>query len=719
MPQQHKRRNAAPVGPTGVPPPPAFSPHAQAAFMEGFRHHREGRPAEAEAHYRRAIELGPAHADALHLLGVVCDQTGRPEEGIGFIRKALNLHDDVSAWHSNLGNALRHAGQQDEAVRHYEQALSLDPGNVDARYNLANAYVHMNRLDEAIAGYRHVLALNPSYTDAHNNLGNLMKARGQLDEAIVHYRAAIAQRPDFAMAHNNLGLALKARGSLEEAMEHQRRAAALRPDDTQALLNLGISLSEAGNTEGAIAVFEKVLALAPNDAETANSLGIALKDLGRVKEAEEQFTRAAELRPDDPRPPRNLGNLYAGQNHFREAEAFLRRALALDPSCVDAHISLGSALNGLGRPDEALACYRRATALAPNNADAHVNEAMTLLLKGDFANGWHQYEWRLRTSSARPFLSPSPAWNGGELRGRAILLRCEQGFGDSLQFIRYASLLKQRGGHVIVLAPEPLLRLFKSAPGVDAVASETEAPPPHDFHACLMSLPYLVKTRLENIPAPMPYLRPTTDAAALWASLLAPYPGFKVGLVWAGNSRIGIANANSVDKRRSMRLEQLAPLGAIPDIRFFSLQMPVPATVRHSVSEKTTEDANNAEDSPSYIHVRKKSEPQERSVPHLGFAPVDMMGYVKDFADTAALIANLDLVIGVDTSVIHLAGAMGKPVWTLSRFDGCWRWLQDRDDTPWYPTMRLFRQPKPGDWDSVIEAVRAELERAAARKSPA
>jgi hypothetical protein len=338
---------------------------------------------------------------------------------------------------------------------------------------------------------------------------------------------------------------------------------------------------------------------------------------------------------------------------------------------------LGTALQSLGRPVAAMASYRRALALEPNYAGAQMNMATCQLLMGDLKAGFAGFRarWAVPDSPIRMPELPRPLWEGESLEGRSILVHCEQGLGDSLHFIRYAPLLATQAARVRVLAPPALARLLGRIPGIEIVTAPPDSAS-YDYHCPLLCLPRLLGTELATIPATIPYLAAEPDAVEAWSRRLGP--GRRIGLVWAGAPRHADRAAFAVDRRRSLTLAALAPLGGLPETRFISLQKGPPAA--------------QAKEPPAALDL---------------FDPTDEL---HDFADTAALIANLDLVISVDTSVAHLVGALGRPVWLLSRFDGCWRWLLDRADSPWYPTMRLFRQPAPGDWDSVIMAARAALQ---------
>ncbi|HEY0834859.1 MAG TPA: tetratricopeptide repeat-containing glycosyltransferase family protein [Azospirillum sp.] len=476
------------------------------------------------------------------------------------------------------------------------------------------------------------------------DLGVMLHTQGRLAEAEDAYRTALRLRPGYPEAHNNLGITLHTLGRLDEAEDAYRAALGLRPDYAEALNNLAITLTDLMRTEEALTACRVALSLLPNYPQAHLTRANALLAVGRTE----------------------------------AALAACETALTLNPHSLEGLVNHGNALRRIGRLDEALARYDQALALHPGYVEARVNRSLLLLGRGDMERGWAEYEWRFRTPRLAAHRLEQPQWMGEPLAGRTILLHAEQGFGDTLQFVRYAPLVAQRGGRVLLGAPAPLHRLLRTLPGVERVLEADKPPPPFDLHCPLMSLPLAFGTRLDTVPAEVPYLAPDPADVAAWRDRLPDDGVLRVGLVWAGNPRPDMPHANLVDRRRSLRLEQLAPLAGVPGVRFYSLQ-------------KDGDAALQAKDPPS------------------GMDLVDLMEGVGDFADTAALIANLDLVIGVDTSVIHVAGALGKPVWVLSRFDGCWRWLTERDDSPWYPSMRLFRQETPGEWAPVIEQVMEAL----------
>lgn len=480
------------------------------------------------------------------------------------------------------------------------------------------------------------------------------------------------------LLHAQRGYELHVRGEFQAAEAAYREAIRLRPGDAEAWSNLGLALQAQRRLSEAEACQQHALRLAPDYPEAHNNLGLTQYEHGRVAEAENSFRGALRLRPEYPGALMNLGTALQSLNRLPEAEGCYRQALALGAPPAKVLNNVGLLLQELGRSAEAEEACRQALAHAPGQPDARTNLALILLLRGAFEEGWREYEARWQVASmadaARRF--PQPQWTGEQpLAGRTILLHAEQGFGDTLQFCRYAPLVAEKGARVLLESQAALCRIMGSLPGVAAVIPAGEPLPPFDLHCPLMSLPLAFGTMLETIPARVPYLRADPLAAASWRARLAPLPGRRVGLVWGGSSRLGQPHATAIDRRRSIPLEALAPLARVPGISFVSLQLGPPAA----------------------------------QAPPPGVRLHDPTRELADFADTAALIEGLDLVISVDTAVAHLAAALGKPVWMLNRFDTCWRWLLGRDDSPWYPTLRQFRQPAAGDWATPVAALAEAL----------
>jgi Flp pilus assembly protein TadD len=430
----------------------------------------------------------------------------------------------------------------------------------------------------------------------------------------------------------------------------------------------------AGRSDLAI---RHIVAALPSQLDALDYLrefGQTLAFLGRLDEAAQCYEAALQVAPDHPETLIKLGNVRLRQDRLEAAESSYRAALRLRPDSADAFANLGTVLFRLTRLDESEACYRAAVRLRPDGSEARENLGRTLLLAGKLAEGWEEHEWRLQTASParQPRGFPQPQWSGEPLGERVLLLHAEQGFGDTIQFCRYVPLAAKLG-RVVLEAPPPLLRLLAGLPGVERVVAQGDALPAFDLHCPLLSLPRAFRTTLETIPAEIPYLAGAPDRVSFWRQRLAALEGIRVGLAWAGRPTQG------ADRRRSISLERLAPLAGLSGLSFVSLQ---------------TGDAAA----------------QTRSPPP-GLVIQDWTNELHDFAETAALVEVLDLVIAVDTAVLHLAAAVGRPVWLLNRFDTCWRWLLERDDSPWYPKLRQFRQARPGDWDGVLGQVAAALAR--------
>lgn len=441
-----------------------------------------------------------------------------------------------------------------------------------------------------------------------------------------------------------------------------------RADENQRRLREAYRLLQTGDTEGSARLCRKVLAAAPDNAFGLNLQAILAHQAGRTDEAIELLGKSIQLNPRVADFHFNLGVALQAQERHADAAASYRTALALEPRHAGALTNLGRAFQKQAHPQAAIACYEQAVALKSDLPEAHWGLATQRLLLGDFAHGWEEYEhrWALpeNQSSRREFAAPR--WTGDELAGRRLLLHAEQGVGDMLQFVRYAPLLARRGARVIVLCQPELKRLLVEMEDV-TVVTDGDPLPDFDVHLPLMSLSRLLGTTLSTIPANVPYLRADPVDVRAWSGRLAGDSCFKVGLVWAGNPR------HLNDRNRSCTLATFAPLADVTGIRFYSLQK----------GEAGTQARN----------------------PPANMKLVVAGDELFDFADTAALMASLDLVITVDTAAAHLAGALARPVWVLLPFAPDWRWLLERGDSPWYPSMRLFRQKTPGDWRGAISEV--------------
>jgi len=528
---------------------------------------------------------------------------------------------------------------------------------------------------EAERYYRQILLSHPHHLETLVMLGQLLTETDRAEAALALFDTALRVDPARGEVYGAQGAALRRLGRPAEAVASYRRALALKPDALVARVNLGNALLDLGEGDEAAETFRAVIALAPALPEAQFGLGRALHLTGQLEAAIEPLRQALALRPDYAAAYDALGQVACDLGRWNEAIAFHAEALQRDPNGPGFYTHFGIALYNCGELQTAEGSFRLALSLNPDDVLAHFNLAAVLLRAGRLAEGWAEYEWRRRLRGFPALQTTRPEWRGEPLAGKTLLLYGEQGLGDTLHFARYAQLAAEQGARVVMAVQKPLLRLMRSVPGVAEVVALGGAVSA-DYHLPLLSAPWRFGTTADTIPARTPYLFPAPEDARRWGERLANLTGLKVGLVWAGDPRPDDRAAHLVDRRRSLTLAQLAPLAAIPGITFVSLQKGAPAV--------------QAKAPPAGLHL------------------LDWMDEIEDFADTAALVSQLDLVISVDTSVVHLVGAMGKPVWILSRFDGCWRW-QDRDDSPWYPTARLFRQTAPGDWTGPLAALTAAL----------
>jgi tetratricopeptide (TPR) repeat protein len=673
-------------------------------FGQGVLLHRAGRLADAERICRDILSVHPDHCDSHHLLGIILHQRGDHASAVRELELALALNpDDVAALnnrgtaltalrrfaealasydcalarrpdyadaHHNRGNTLQTLNRFEEAVASYDRAVSLRPAHAEALCNRGAALHALRRFEPALGSYDRALALRASYAEALCNRGNTLHALKRFTEALASCDRALALRPDFAEALCNRGVALQAMERFDDALESYERAIAVRPDYAEALCNRAATLQALERFDEALTSCDRALAAQPHYGEALSNRGAILNALKRFDEALASCDQALAICPDHAEAHRNRGNALYGLNRLDEALASCDQALALRPDYAEAHHNRSVTLYGLKRFDEALASCARAIAIRPDYAEAHFSEACCRLAAGDFVRGWEKYEWRWATrerkSSRRNF--GQPLWLGSDdLAGKTILLHAEQGLGDTIQFCRYASRVAERGARVILQVQEPLRALMNTLPGVAQILSMDDALPDFDVHCPLLSLPLALGTKPESIPARTPYLQASPDSVTNWSARLGAKDRPRVGLVWSGSS---------ADHNRSIGLHALSPLLAL-DLSYVSLQR----------------DFREADAAVVQRH---------RNLVHCGEE-------LKNFSDTAALMSNLDLIISVDTGAAHLAGALAKPVWILLPFVADWRWLADRDDTPWYPTARLFRQDGTQNWENVLARVVAAL----------
>ena len=610
------------------------------AFHRAVRYHNNGEFGYAVELYTQILEASPNHSDAMHLLGILGSQFGQHEEAINLINQAIEILPDQPIYRINLGNVLQAQGKFEEAEQSYQQAIDINPAMAEAHYNLGYVFEQQDRVDDAVCSYHIAIETNPQYAEAHINLGNVLQAQGKFEEAEQSYQQAIDINPAMAEAHYNLGCVFEQQDRINDAAQAYQSAIDHKSDYIEALNNLGNVHKTLGDFEEATRVYEQVLGINPDVNETLYNLGVVKQKL----------------------------------NQRDDAMVYYRRVVQAGAPFIDAHRNLGYLLRERQELDESVQIYRRALEIEPDNPEVHIELAFVLLSQGDFRKGLEEYEWRWKSENLSSFKREfiQPFWDGSPLDGKTILLHAEQGFGDTIQFVRYADLITNSNTKIIVECQPELVTLLEGMDSINQVIPTGELLPDFDVYAPILSLPYILKTDADSIPNQVPYLFSSVPDEAV--SLNAENE-FKVGLVWAGNQENEVENSSV---SRSIELLDFAPLFDLNACQFYSLQV---GSARTDIIIYDFEDEI-----------------------------VDLGSSFNDFSETAAAIMQLDLVISVDTAVAHLAGALGKSVWTLLPTVAEWRWMLDRSDTLWYPTMKLFRQEDiEGNWETVIQKVKTEL----------
>jgi tetratricopeptide (TPR) repeat protein len=524
-------------------------------------------------------------------------------------------------------------------------------------------------------GYRKILQKDPRDGRVWLALGSLCGEQGRFTEAVACFQQAIEIAPNDFQGHLRLANTQLQMGKHAEAEATYRRSLALQPANVEAMVNLGYVLGEQEKYEEAIAIYEQARKIAPAVPEVHHNLANMLREINRVEEALGHYDEAIRLRSDYAKAHINKGVALARCCRVEEAVEALKRGVELQPDFAEAHNSLGTALSSQGQLNEAAAAYAQAIALKPDYSEAYWNLSLIKLIRGDYERGWPEYEWRWRCM--KRFTLPTfsqPRWDGASLEGRTILLHAEQGLGDTLHFVRYAPLVKELGARVILQCQGGLIPLLTRTRGIDGYVAWGAAPPRFDVWSPLMSLPAVFRTTLENVPARIPYLVPDPVLVEHWKRQLNALPGLRVGIAWKGSPR------HAWDRHRSAPLSAFEPLARIPGVHLVSLQK------------------NSAEESGD-----------EKNCPFPVISLGDLIDRSGAFTDTAAIVQNLDLVIAVDTAIAHLSGGLGVPTWLAIHRTPDWRWLLDRNDSPWYPTIHLFRQTAVGEWGPVFQNIAREL----------
>jgi len=612
-----------------------------AKFQHALAFHQQGRLARAQSIYGEILRIQPEHFDALHMSGVIALQTNHPKRALDLFKRAIEIDPNDATARINCGSALLELKQYDAALAIYDSAIAIDARRAEAFCYRGLALQALKQFDAAWDSYNRAIAINANFAEAFFNRGNLMEELKRFETALASYDQAITIQPDYAEAYSNRGLVLMELAQLDASLSSFDQAISLKSDYAEAYSNRGLVLYELHRFDAALASYNQAIAIKPDYAEAYSNRHHVLQRLNQPDAA------------------------LASCNH----------AIAIKADYAHAHSNRGNVLKEMGRLDAALASYNRAIAIQTDYAEAYCNRSVLMLLRGDFDNGWMDYEWRWKNENCSSFKEsrslPKPLWLGKDsLTDKTIFLHCEQGMGDTLQFCRYAKLVADLGARVLLEVQRPLATLLADLAGVSEIIIKGSVLPDFDYHCPLLSLPLAFKTNLSTIPSSSKYLHADAAKVAQWQARLGDKTKPRIGLTWSGNE----LHVN--DHNRSIRLADL--IRQLPaEFQYVSLQK----------------------------DMREFDRPILDNHPHVWNFAEDL----HDFGDTAALCECLDLVITVDTSVAHLSAALGKTTWILLPSNPDWRWLLDRSDSPWYPAVKLYRQRSIGDWIGVFARVKEDL----------
>jgi len=575
------------------------------------------------------------------------------------------------------------AGQLPEAEQFYRKVLEINPSEAAALHRLSLIAYQTGRYDEALKLVTEAVKSTPTEAGFHNSMGLILEGLGRCDEAVTAYGKAVALKPGYYQAYHNVAVAMVAQGSYAAAADNCKKAISLNPGYAQAWNTMGYALEKQGKTDEAIECYRYAVNCEPDFVEPYNHLGVLLNEKLLHEQAAATLQKAIEIDPEYAEVYSNLGIALNQLERFDDAIENFRHAIRLDPNFCEAHYNLANSLRDKGLCKEAVEHYKRAIELNSDYAQAYWNLSLTLLLSGNFADGWPLYKWR-RNADLRVLTnfhrSGKSRWDGSSFAGKSLFVHYEQGLGDNIQFARYLPMVKARGGTVIFQTLKPVIGLLHGFPGIDRIVEynpDESVSYSFDIYASLLDMPQIFGTTVETIPAVVPYIFADASKTHRWAERITE-GDFKIGIAWAGSPTHGN------DRYRSCSLEDFARLADIAGVRLYSLQ-------KGQAAEQIAYFADT-------INV------------------VDLGKDFADFTDTAAAVENLDVVVSVDTSVLHLAGAMGKTVWALLPFAPDWRWMLEREDSPWYPTMKLFRQQTLGQWEPVFERIAEAIKMTAAER---
>lgn len=637
----------------------------QQRLQLAYAAHQQGEYTRAREGYESILLESPDYADANQLLGALLLQTGSPQQALTFLQRAVALAPNTASFHGNLGIAYTRCGEHAQAITAYQQAQRLDPNNVEVLRNLAAALTRLKRFRDALNPLQLALHLDPQSAEILLRIGWVHYKLEESAQALKYFELALTHEPDNLQALAGIGQILLAQEKPEpRTVEVWRRLATLDPENPSMHNNLGTVLKNCEDYAGAEAACRAALQLMPDFFPALCNLGMVHALRNEMDEAQQMLLQS--LQAAENRPSREASDPQA-----RQAYAKVDAATWNEYLCT-ANSQLAFVANARGQFEAAHQALDRALAYDTQHVDSHMLRAFLHLQAGEFAKGWPEYEWR-KQGPHRPRVFPVPEWRGELASFQTLLVHAEQGLGDTIQFCRYARLLKDRVGKVVWLTHRPLIQLLKSCEGIDTLVAEGEQLPPYDLHVPLMSLPAVFRSTIQSLPRQVPYLFARAELVEEWRDKLAYLDGLRIGIAWQGNKEF----AN--DQFRRVPLTQFRKLAEIPGVQLINLQK--------------GDGSEQLEDIDFTVHQ---------------FTDIDTQAGA--FMDTAAIMKNLDLVISPCTATPHLAGALGVPVWLAKSFAAEWRWMaDDRLENPWYPTMRMYRQPQLGNWEAVFERIAADL----------
>ena len=669
------RRHQIPVRkPPVVKPGDAESDEIPKLLQEGLALHRQGRFAGAKQIYEKILQKQSNHFDALQLLGAIYMQVKQYEMSLQFFDKALQIAKTNAAVFNNRGITLKELKRFDDALTSYDEALRIKPDYVEALNNRGVILNELKRFDDALTSCDEALRIKPDYAEALNNRGNALQELKRFDDALTSYDEALRIKPDYAKALNNRGNLLKELKRFDDALTSYDEALRIKPDYAETLNNRGVTLQELKRFNDALTSYDEALRIRPDHAEALYNRGNVLKELKRFNDALTSYDEALRIKPEYAETLNNRGVALQEIKRFDDALISYDKALRIKPDYAEALYNRGNALQELKRFADALTSYDEALRIKPDYIEATWNKSLLLILTGNYPDGWRLYEARLNKEETKKIYPrySQLAWRGQEdIRGKKILIHDEQGLGDSIQFIRYLEKIHQLGADIILEVPKTLADLANTIRTPITVIEKGAQLPAFGAYCPLLSLPYVFETTVDTIPSVVPYLSADRQKISEWDSRLGLKNRKRIGLAWSGSAE------HKNDHNRSIPLEIFDCLFKLP-VEWHSLQ-----------KEYRSEDKNFLD---SHPEVNQHQD------------------HLSDLSDTAALIECMDLVISVDTSVAHLAGALAKTTWILLPFIPDYRWMLDREESPWYPTVTLLRQDEERDWKKVILELRTRLE---------